>query len=108
MQHEARRAVELLAHVPEHVVRRRDADRIAEVVAEQHRPDREPADDERRNRQQDQRQRDDPRAFVRRPAVTVAMIVVTVLVVAVLVVSDRARRDGRIAVVETAPRRGTS
>ena len=57
-------AVELLAYELDGVLPFAVEDRALEVVAEQHGADREPADDDGRNRERDQRPRDDPRRLV--------------------------------------------
>ena len=53
-----------VAHLGEHITRRRHPDRVTEVIAEQHRADREPADDRRRDRQENERHRNNSRRFV--------------------------------------------
>ena len=88
MEHELRRPMELVGDLGQHVVMLRDINGVAEVAAEQHRTDREPADEDRRNRKQDQRQRDDPRALMRRAAMAVVVVcgVLCMSIVAVRVV----------------------
>ena len=53
MHDETQRAVEFFADVTDHIVLFLDEDRATEVIAEQHRTDRQPADRERGNGEQD-------------------------------------------------------
>src|SRR5690348_2710335 len=63
----------------QHIVSRQDENRIAEVVAEEHRPDGDPADDQRRDGEQYERQSHHPRAFMWGPGMmSVPMIVIVV------------------------------
>ena len=84
-------AVKVMCKFLHHRMRRRvDENRSLEVVAEQHRFDRDVADDHGRNRQQDERQGDHPRCLVRlltrRKTMVVRIMCVVGMVAVVFVV----------------------
>src|ERR1700748_2565203 len=80
MQREVHGPVELAPDLAHDVVLLENLDRIAEVIAEQHRRDRNEADQHGRYRQRDQRNRHDERALVRVAAMAVIVMPVSVIV----------------------------